>query len=83
MLSSRNDWNYNAGMDESLNTHRGGGYLCGINNTPYSFTMLHIKIFGGYVFSSLAKRFGGVRISCARYRAFQAAYVCAAFFACF
>lgn len=24
MLSSRNDWNYNAGMDESLNTHRGG-----------------------------------------------------------
>lgn len=43
MLSSRNDWNYNAGMDESLNTHRGGGYLCGINNTPYSFTMLYIK----------------------------------------
>lgn len=37
MLSSRNDWNYNAGMDESLNTHKGGGY----------------------VFSSLAKRFGG------------------------
>ena len=60
MLSSRNDWNYNAGMDESLNMHRGGGgYLCGINNTPYSFTMLYIKIFGGYVFSSLAKRFGG------------------------
>ena len=57
MLSSRNDWNYNAGMDESLNTHRGGGYLCGINNTPYSFTMLYIKIFGGYVFSSLTKRF--------------------------
>lgn len=25
MLSSRNDWNYNAGMDESLNMHRGGG----------------------------------------------------------
>lgn len=25
MLSSRNDWNYNAGMDESLNTHREGG----------------------------------------------------------
>ena len=59
MLSSRNDWNYNAGMDESLNMHRGGGYLYSINNTPYSFTMLHIKIFGGYVFSSLAKRFGG------------------------
>ena len=25
MLSSRNDWNYNAGMDESLNMHTGGG----------------------------------------------------------
>ena len=25
MLSSWNDWNYNAGMDESLNMHRGGG----------------------------------------------------------
>ena len=25
MLSSRNDWNYNAGMDESLNMQRGGG----------------------------------------------------------
>ena len=24
MLSSRNDWNYNAGMDEFLNMHRGG-----------------------------------------------------------
>lgn len=24
MLSSRNDWNYNAGMDESLNMQRGG-----------------------------------------------------------
>ena len=27
MLSSRNDWNYNAGMDESLNMQRGGGWV--------------------------------------------------------
>ena len=32
MLSSWNDWNYNAGMDEFLNMHRGGGYLCGIKS---------------------------------------------------
>ena len=57
MLSSRNDWNYNAGMDESLNMQRGGGYLCGINNTLYSFSMLYVKLFGVYVFSSLSKRF--------------------------
>ena len=61
MLSSRNDWNYNAGMDESLNTHKGGG----------------VRIFLS------GETLWGVRISCARYRAFQAAYVCAAFFACF
>ena len=52
MLSSRNDWNYNAGMDESLNTHRGGGAVYPAHDTvlfrQHTFVLPFLRAFKSF-----------------------------------
>ena len=57
MLSSRNDWNYNAGMDESLNTHKGGG------GGTY-FPLWRNALGGSYILRTIPCFSGSIRLCC-------------------
>ena len=59
MISSRNDWNRIAGMDNFLKQCTGGGDGFRINNTSYSCAGIHAAAFGTQVCSFSAQSFGG------------------------